>query len=144
LRLLRPALPVLAGVAASRLLKMMYVDQSKLTQEVRDEYLRPVRIKGSMDGLMAMMRDRALDPPIDYQHITMPVLILCGAQDEVVPLSAAQRLRERLQHTRLVVIEGAAHGLLEERPDECARAIRDFLREVGAQSPEGAASTSSG
>lgn len=125
--LLRPILPVMAGFASSRLMKRMYHDTSRITPDVRDEYLRPARIKGSMDGLMAMMRDRAADQPVDDARVTMPVLLLNGAYDEVVPLSVAQRLRERLPHARLVVIERAAHGLLEERPEECARAIADFL-----------------
>ena len=129
--LLRPMLPVMAGFASSRLLRMMYHDQSLITPEVRDEYLRPARIKGSMDGLMALMRGRAADEPVDDTRVTMPVLLLNGAHDEVVPLSVAQRLRERLPQARLVVIERAAHGLLEERPEECARAIDDFLREAG-------------
>jgi len=129
--LLRPILPVMAGFASSRLIKRMYHDTSRITPDVRDEYLRPARIKGSMDGLMAMMRDRAADHPVDDARGTMPVLLLNGAHDEVVPLSAAQRLRERLPHARLVVIERAAHGLLEERPEECARAIADFLLDAG-------------
>jgi pimeloyl-ACP methyl ester carboxylesterase len=133
--LLRPLLPVVAGFASNRLLKAMYYDQSKITPDVRDAYLRPARIKGSMDGLLAMMRDRADDVPLDEARITMPVLILAGAHDPVVPLGAAQRLRERIPHARLVVIEKAAHGLLEERPDECARAIEDFLRESGVGAP---------
>jgi pimeloyl-ACP methyl ester carboxylesterase len=129
--LLKPVLPVLANLTASRLLKMMYYDRSKISDDVRDGYMRPVRLKGSMDGLLAMMRDRADDPPIDDAKITMPVLLLNGAADQVIPLSAAQRIREHIPHARLVVIEGAAHGLLEERPEDCARAISDFLRDSG-------------
>jgi pimeloyl-ACP methyl ester carboxylesterase len=141
--LLRPLLPVLAGIAASRLLKLMYVDQSKITPDVRDEYMRPARIKGSMDGLLAMMRDRATDPPVDDARVTMPVLLLCGAQDAVVPLRAAHRLCERIRQARIVVIERAAHGLLEERPHECVAAIRDFLGNVPADAAAEPASASS-
>jgi pimeloyl-ACP methyl ester carboxylesterase len=128
--LLRPVLPVLAGLASRRLLGLMYHDRSRIAPDVRDEYLKPARIKGSMDGLLAMMRDRASDPPIDFGAITMPVLLLAGAHDEVVPLATAQRLRDRLPRARLVVVEGAAHGLLEERAEECVRLVRDFLAEV--------------
>lgn len=127
--LLRPVLPVLAGVASSRLLKAGYYDPAFADDEVRAEYLRPGRIKGSMDGLRAMMRDVRSDPPIDFSRLTMPVLLLYGAQDRVVPLSVAQRIRERIPQARLVVIERAAHLLLEERPTECARAILEFFDE---------------
>ncbi len=131
--LLRPLLPLLGAFASSRLLQMMWYDRSKITDDVRDEYLRPARLKGSMDGLTAMMRGRASDSPVDDTRVTMPVLLLNGAHDKVVPLNAAQRLRERLPQARLVVIEQAAHGLLEERPEECAREIDRFLRESGVK-----------
>jgi pimeloyl-ACP methyl ester carboxylesterase len=39
--LMRPALPLLGAFTSSRLLRMMYHDRSKITDEVRDEYLRP-------------------------------------------------------------------------------------------------------
>ena len=131
--LLRPALPLLAGIASSRLLKLLYHDTSAITPDVRDAYMLPGRIKGSMDGLLAMMRDRTTDPPVDDSRVTMPVLLLNGAHDAVVPLKVAQQLRERLPHARLVVIERAAHGLLEERPQECISAITEFLRESGIE-----------
>jgi pimeloyl-ACP methyl ester carboxylesterase len=73
----------------------------------------------------------------------MPVLLLCGAQDAVVPLRAAHRLCERIRQARIVVIERAAHGLLEERPDECVAAIRDFLGDVPADAAAEPASASS-
>ena len=132
--LLRPALPLLAKLTASRLLHLGYYDPSMVTDDVRAEYLRPASIEGSMDGLLKAMRDGASDPPIADERITMPVLLLNGAHDRVVPLHAAQRICERIPHARLVVIEQAAHLLLEERPQECADAIRSFLQEEGVAS----------
>jgi pimeloyl-ACP methyl ester carboxylesterase len=132
--LLRPALPLLAPLAASRLLAASFYDAAHLTDDVREEYLRPARLRGSMDGLARMMRDARLDAPVDLARVTMPVLLLYGAHDPVAPLSTAQYIRERIPHARLTVIERAAHLLLEERPDECNRAISDFLREaLGAE-----------
>jgi pimeloyl-ACP methyl ester carboxylesterase len=138
-RLLRPVLPLLGGFASSRLLSMLYYDKTKITPDVEAEYFRPARLKGSMDGLMKMMGDRASDSPVDDARVTAPVLLLAGAHDQVVPLRSAQRLRERLPHARIVVIEEAAHGLLEERPEECAREIDRFLRDVGVKQDAAAA-----
>jgi len=135
--LLRPLLPLLAPVAASRLLAAGFYDPSYLTDDVRAEYVRPARLRGSMDGLRKMMRDAVSDPPVDASRITMPVLLLYGAHDPVAPLSMAQQIRARIPHARLTVIERAAHLLLEERPEECNRAIEDFLREAVA-APAGA------
>ncbi|MEX0750458.1 MAG: alpha/beta hydrolase [Dehalococcoidia bacterium] len=126
---LLPVLPLLARVAASRLLKYGFHDAANLTQEVREEYLRPARIKGSMYGLTKMMQDARSDLAVDLSRVTMPILLLYGAHDPVAPLSMAQQIRARIPRARLTVIERAAHLLLEERPDECNRAIGHFLRE---------------
>jgi len=128
--LLRPIVPVLANLVAGRLLAASFYDPSILTPELREEYVRPAHIKGSMEGLLAMMRESRDDPPIDAAAITMPVLLLYGAHDRAVPLSVAQHVRERIPQARLVVVDRAAHMLLVERPQQCAEAIRDFLRDA--------------
>lgn len=127
--LLRPILPVLARFAASRLLKASFYDPANLTDEIAEEYIRPARLKGSMDGLLKMMKDASGDPAVDMTRLTMPTLLLFGSDDPVAPLSMAQQLRERIPHARLTVIDRSAHLLLEERPDDCNRAIGDFLGE---------------
>jgi pimeloyl-ACP methyl ester carboxylesterase len=126
----RPLLPVLANLVATRLLDAALYERSMFTPEMREETVRPMRIKGSLAGLLAMMRDRRSDPAIDLGAITAPVLLLYGAHDRVVPLSVAQGLRERIPQARLVVVDRAAHMLLVERPGECADAIHDFLRDA--------------
>lgn len=130
----RPFLPVLEGIAARGLLRGSFYDRSLLTPELKEIYLRPAHIRGSRAGLAKMIRDSAeRDGLIDLSRLTMPVLLLAAGQDHVVPLSAALRIRESVPHARLVVIERAAHLLLEERPDDCANAIRDFLGDAAAQ-----------
>jgi pimeloyl-ACP methyl ester carboxylesterase len=111
------------------LLAASFYDPANLTPEIAEEYLRPARLKGSMDGLMNMVRDASSDPEVDLSSIRMPVLLLFGAHDRIAPLGMAQQLRERIPHARLIVIERAAHLLMDERPDECNRAIEAFLRE---------------
>ena len=129
--LLRPFLPLLEGIAARALLRGSFHDESLMRQDLIEMYLRPAHIRGSRAGLAKMIRDGALrDEPVDMSRLSMPVLILAAAHDRISPLSMAQRLREVLPHARLVVIERAAHLLLEERPDECASAIREFLGDV--------------
>ena len=128
--LLRPVLPVLAGFAASRLLTTSVYDSASITPEVREEYLRPARIKGSMDGLLKMMRDRAHDRPVDVSRIRVPVMLLWGAHDRVVPLKVAHEIRARIPHARLVVIERAGHLLFDEQPEEVTRTLLDFVSEA--------------
>ena len=106
----------MARIVSSRLLEGSYFDKAKLTAEVREEYLRPQRIKGSMDGLLAILQQAADEPPVDVSRITQPVLILNGAADRIVRSAVSQRVGERLPHARTVVIDRAGHMLLEEQP----------------------------
>lgn len=130
--LVRLVVPVLAKFAASRMLQGSFYDPARLTNDVRDEYMRPIRIKGSMDGLIAIMRDGADDSPVDIGKITRPVLLLYGAHDKLVPPSVGQEIQRRIPHARMVVVERAGHLLLEEQPEKCASAILDFLQEMTA------------
>ncbi|HEY8172598.1 MAG TPA: alpha/beta hydrolase [Dehalococcoidia bacterium] len=134
----RRIIPYFGKFAASRLLGASFYDSAYLSDDIRAEYLRPGRIKGSMDGLLAMMRDGAHDPDIDQSKITMPVLIVNGAQDRIVPLSMAQKIRKRIPQARLVVIEHAKHAVVDERAEECSRAILDFLRDSASEIPTAA------
>lgn len=128
--LVKPLAPIIAALVSRRLLELSFYDRALLTDELRDAYLRPIRIRGTLDGILRSGREAAGDPAIDRARITMPVLLLYGAHDRVVPLKTAQHLRALLPQARLIVIDRAAHLLLEEQPEACARAIEDFLAEA--------------
>lgn len=138
--LLKLAVPLLAKFAATRMLRGSFYDPAMLTDEVRDEYMRPIRIIGSMDGLIAIMRDGAADLPVDLARITQPVLLLYGAHDKLVPPTVGREIQKRVPQARMVVVEKAGHLLLEEQPLACESAIRDFLQEAGVASATGVAS----
>ena len=95
--LMKLVVPVLAKFAATRMLRSSFYDPAMLADEVRDEYMRPIRIKGSMDGLSAIMRASADDAPIDISTITQPVLLLYGAHDKLVPASVGREIQRRIQ-----------------------------------------------
>jgi pimeloyl-ACP methyl ester carboxylesterase len=59
-------------------------------------------------------------------QITLPVTIINGRHDPVVPLANAEFLDERLPNSRLVIID-AGHMVWEEAPLEYAAAVRAAL-----------------
>lgn len=59
--------------------------------------------------------------------LKMPVLILQGDQDLVVPPENAALLKARIPQAQVRMVEGAGHLLPVERPEEVADAIRYFL-----------------
>ena len=61
------------------------------------------------------------------RRITAPTLIVAGAEDGLVPLAYAETFAAEIPGARLEVIEGAAHWLPFEKPDELAALVRSFL-----------------
>ena len=58
--------------------------------------------------------------------IMMPVTIINGRNDQVVPLANAEFLDERLPNSRVVVIDGG-HFIWEEAPAEYAAAVLESI-----------------
>jgi pimeloyl-ACP methyl ester carboxylesterase len=59
-------------------------------------------------------------------HVTVPVTIINGRHDRVVPLANAEFLDERLPTSRLVIID-AGHFVWEEAPGQYASAVLDSI-----------------
>jgi pimeloyl-ACP methyl ester carboxylesterase len=57
----------------------------------------------------------------------LPVLLIWGEGDELLPVQRARAAVQRLPGARLEVIEGAGHTPQAERPDRFNRALEDFL-----------------
>ena len=132
-RLVRPLLPLVAvfTVQNKRFRRMSLrsacYDPSFLTSEIVEGYLAPTRVRGHLRALGAMMVDRRKDPVLDLSAISQPTLILWGAADRWLPVSHGGRLMALIPNSRMEVIEGAGHLVLEEQPEESARVLTDFL-----------------
>ncbi|BCS55242.1 alpha/beta fold hydrolase [Geobacter sp. SVR] len=62
-----------------------------------------------------------------YREITMPVLLLWGEHDRVVPLWQGERLQRELPDARLDVIPDCGHNPHEERPEATFACIAAFF-----------------
>ena len=96
------------------------------------ELVPPTHIKGSTETLQAMIYTSRHSSQIDalessLERIRTPTLVLWGAQDQIVPLSTAQRLTHILPEARYVVVEDAWHMPWLEQPAETARPMLEFL-----------------
>jgi pimeloyl-ACP methyl ester carboxylesterase len=63
-------------------------------------------------------------------RIEVPVLLVTGDEDGVAPPQQVRVMAEKLhgaKSTRVVVLPRCGHWTPIERPDECARELRDFL-----------------
>src|SRR5437764_13058851 len=50
--------------------------------------------------------------------VDVPTLIIAADLDTFTPIALARFMHESIPHSELVVVEGAGHGAIIERPDE--------------------------
>ncbi|MFF7161384.1 alpha/beta fold hydrolase [Streptomyces sp. NPDC008086] len=81
------------------------------------------------EGAAAALRGRAERP--DYRtlltHVTVPALVVVGADDTYTPVSDAKAMHTALPNSTLRVIEGAAHMPNLERAGEFNEALGELL-----------------
>jgi pimeloyl-ACP methyl ester carboxylesterase len=64
-----------------------------------------------------------------YGRLRLPMLLLWGRQDRIVPLFQGERLEKAVPGARLAVIEECGHNPQEEKPEETFEIIDRFVRE---------------
>lgn len=68
--------------------------------------------------------------PAAVERIEAPVLLVTGDEDVVAPPQAVRNMAERLSHAkgvRTVILNRCGHWTPIERPEDCARELRQFL-----------------
>ncbi|NJN55140.1 MAG: alpha/beta fold hydrolase [Anaerolineae bacterium] len=81
-------------------------------------------------GALAAMRDRPDSTPT-LADIDVPVLVIHGADDQLIPVSDAEAMAEAVPDGRLVIIPHAGHLPNLEQPDAFNDAVIDFLESLG-------------
>jgi 3-oxoadipate enol-lactonase len=91
--------------------------------------VREMMLKVSPEGAAAALRGMAArrDQTELLSKIDVPALVVVGSEDAVTPPAEAEAMRERIEGSRLVRIEGAGHVSNIERPEEFDRALAEFL-----------------
>jgi 3-oxoadipate enol-lactonase len=102
--------------------------------ETRKDVIEPVRAmirrtppKGYVGCCHAI---KPLDLTDRLKAITLPTLIIVGAQDQGTPLSASQAIHDQIKGSELVVLDPASHLSNLEQPDAFTRALEQFLKRV--------------
>jgi len=98
-------------------------------------WLGPMRTRQPSHGFVSQVRaileadDTAAK---DLSGIAVPTLVIVGNQDVLTTRGDAEELAESIPTAELVVISGAAHGLMVEHATTFNRVLLDFLRRVRA------------
>jgi pimeloyl-ACP methyl ester carboxylesterase len=63
--------------------------------------------------------------------IRIPVLILGGSEDRVVPTRRYAKMGRRIPGSRLVLLKGCSHQAITQAPDEVHTLVEEFLEDQG-------------
>ncbi|MCX5979099.1 MAG: alpha/beta hydrolase [Chloroflexi bacterium] len=116
------------------LLSSAFAVKSAATPEMIRGYAAASRLPEWDAALLGVLRDgskNALTQPIaeivSRAGAPIPTLILWGADDSWVPLSAGESLRDALPAATYVVLPGLGHVPFEEDPEVFTRAMQEWL-----------------
>jgi pimeloyl-ACP methyl ester carboxylesterase len=73
-----------------------------------------------MAGLKANTYDR-------LQDIAIPVLIMTGSDDKLVPAQNSQKISERIKRSKFIKYEGAGHGFMTQNRESFLKDLIKFL-----------------
>jgi pimeloyl-ACP methyl ester carboxylesterase len=116
-------------------LRMVYVNQSRVTEELVERFVLPGHDRGAAQAFSRLSKARTQN---DFSHNTkdllsqvqVPILLLWGEHDRVIPLSWGRQLPAFNPNLKLVEIPNAGHCPYDETSDRVNREILLWLDAV--------------
>jgi pimeloyl-ACP methyl ester carboxylesterase len=120
----------LAGRQGEAFIRKAWYDPTYLDShpEVLAGYRLPLQAENWDRALWELTKaNAALDLPDRLDQINIPVLVISGAEDQIVPMENSERLAVELPNTDLDIIDQCGHLPQEECPQDFLQAIIQFL-----------------
>ncbi len=120
------------------MLSAAWHDPSKVTPEITEGYTRPLQAENwdrALWELTLASEELGLDGRLG--ELKLPVLVITGDDDRIVPTADSIRLAAEIDGAELVVIAACGHVPHEECPGAFLEAIGSFL--AGLPDPDGGA-----
>ena len=123
-----------ARFGTKMMLKKCFFDDTKITEEMVKNYSRFNDPAGSSHAFIATA-NRIIPENIEkitsqYKEIQIPVLMIWGENDRIIPLDIGKRLEQSVPGSKLVVIPDCGHIPTEEKPEKTVEIISDFLKRI--------------
>ncbi len=118
-------------LAVSKVLMKSFYDDDKITDEIFSSYLFFNQLPGS-DYAARKTAEQIIPPDAEeiiqkLPKISVPVLLLWGYDDEIIPLAYGLKLHHDIPGSRLVSLKQCGHIPPEEKPDETVNEMAKFL-----------------
>jgi len=106
-----------------------------LGPELRRLVARPALRPQAAQALRAMsiamaLRPRGATAPLLLAQLDLPLLVIWGSRDTLVPPSVRHKLQRHRPDLELVLLEGAGHCPHDEDPERFNRSLLDWLGQL--------------
>ena len=120
----------MAGIADAMLPKLLTPETVSKHPDIVKR-VRDMMLKTKPEGAAAALRGMAERDDLTSMlaKISVPTLILVGAEDAITPVADSEKMNQAIAGSRLVVLENAGHVSNLERTDQFNDALLDFLKE---------------
>ena len=109
-------------------LAQAYGDPALLTDATVNRYYDLMLAPGSRSALIARMEQTVLHDPVpSLRQIQVPVLLIWGERDAMIPVSNAADYVRALPQSKVVTFPGLGHVPHEELPAQSLAPVRTFL-----------------
>jgi pimeloyl-ACP methyl ester carboxylesterase len=105
----------------------VYGDPSRVTPELVDRYFELTLRTGNRVATGKRFEQVTQGDPAQIKALKLPVLILWGAKDRLIPLENAKRFEADIVGSRLVVFDALGHVPQEEDAGATVQEVRKFL-----------------
>ena len=113
------------------LVELAWHDPTRLTSEIMEGYQKPLRVDNwdkALWELTVSSRESGLAERLS--EFDLPVLVITGDDDRIVPTEQSLQLAKEIPNAQLVVIPQCGHVPHEECPDVFMQAVTDFLESL--------------
>ena len=107
---------------------------SSLPSGVRNKLRRKVYSAAGSDMLVAEHLQETFkkvvsqDVRADADNLTLPTLIIYGAEDRTTPASYGELFAELIKRSRLEIIDNAEHFVHHDQPEQVRSLIAEFIK----------------
>jgi len=126
------ATPLFTRKLLERGLHQIFFDRQLVTEELIEKYWLPYRVEGGREAAIGVLqgfdRERLEAQAPRYPTLSLPLLLVWGAQDRSVPPSHLERFQGEVPHAEQALFEACGHAPHEEYPERFNRLLFTFLQ----------------
>jgi len=113
------------------LLELAWHDPQKITEKDYENYQKPLSVDNWDMALWEFTKvNGGTDLQTRLKELSIPVLIISGEDDKIIPVEQSKQLAAELSGSELVIIPSCGHVPQEECPNEFLEAVVPFINSI--------------